>query len=516
VVNLIKKNVAIGIFIILFMSSFISIINANILEQNDELNHLDNEDLLDIKYIKSIAENLSNIVFTEYNESAGELAKGRFFGTKGEHRAAEILFENMSKLGLWTKKEKIENTPSFPELTHFIQTHDYGLKVNNVTIKPWEFHIVPSKLGPRDNPELIDYNFSYECLKVIEMPDNLRPWAFFRKFSDIKEDFVFITETANFIPESESPLERLIYKHINHVRYIGIPSLIKNFFTNIKKDCRYNLLPHWKGTIGYDLNNDTYNMGALQRHQPLIYINGSLGDKIRNDLKNVTIDYHINQSYNDSVVSYNVIGQLNGSDPSKTVLVDCLYDSWWCQGTADSAIGMAMVMGVAKYFVDHNITPKYNIKFVAFGGEEAGLRGAYSYEYVHRDENIIYVFDLNQLGFKQIDPKLDLTLIGSKLPFLFKVWNIAKNTDYVKKVDNTAGIEPLWMPIGTPSDDRPFAMSIFRPCCKTVCFIKLYYWVLHHRDGQKHKEGDVMKYFYNDDVNATGEIVIKVIKNFCA
>jgi hypothetical protein len=173
---------------------------------------------------------------------------------------------------------------------------------------------------------------------------------------------------------------------------------------------------------------------------------------------------------------------------------------------------MAMVLAVAKYFKDHNITPKYNIKFIGFGGEEVGLRGAFSYEYAHKDENIIYVIDLNQIGFRQEEPRLALEIIFNKLLFGKKIWKIAKKTDYVNKVGNTADIKSSWFPMGASSDDKAFAMS--RPfLCKTVCFIKGYYWVLHHRDGQNHQEGDVLKYFDWDDVNATGEIVLNVIKN---
>jgi len=70
-----------------------------------------NESVVDIEYIYNITKALSYIIFTEYDESAGEIAKGRAFGTKGEWRAADILYENMTKLGLYTKKEKIENLP---------------------------------------------------------------------------------------------------------------------------------------------------------------------------------------------------------------------------------------------------------------------------------------------------------------------------------------------------------------------------------------------------------------------
>jgi len=64
--------------------------------------------------------------------------------------------------------------------------------------------------------------------------------------------------------------------------------------------------------------------------------------------------------------------------------------------------------------------------------------------------------------------------------------------------------------MGAPSDDQPFARN--RPSCKTVCFLKGLNWILHHRDGINHTEGDVLKYFNWTDVNATGEIILNITK----
>ena len=50
---------------------------------------------IDYDYIYNVTENLSNIIFTSYDEENGELAKGRFFGTKGEWDAANYLADEM-------------------------------------------------------------------------------------------------------------------------------------------------------------------------------------------------------------------------------------------------------------------------------------------------------------------------------------------------------------------------------------------------------------------------------------
>lgn len=517
--NLFKKGLIYATIILFFGTSFIPSINGNDEEINGINNNSDyqtissiiNKSVLDLQYIYNITENLSYIIFTEYNESSGEIAKGRAFGTKGEHKAAEILYDNMTKLGLYTTMEQIQNIekigrPKLSKLTHNIEILEYGLKINDETIV--DFHITPSTKGPRENSKQLDYNFSYKGLKVYLKPKFLLPWRIKHLLSE-KEDFVFIEQETAFNPDLQLPLIKFLSRFFSP---LSRPLLFGPGLIKYKPEMTrwYYFLPHCKGVIRYDNNKDTYNQGSAGAKIPIIYINGTMGKKILEDLEHASVDFYINQRYNDSVISYNVIGQLNGTNPNKTVIVDCLYDSWWTQGTADAAIGMAMVLGIAKYFVDNNIKPTYNIKFIGFGGEEAGVKGAFYYEAAHKNENIIYVIDLNQIGFWQNGPRLTLNVICNKLSFLRDIWKIVEKTDYKEITKDTADIKPVWMPLGAPSDDQAFA--IYRPGVKTVCFLKDTGWLFHHRDGLGHTEGDVLKYFDWDDVNATGQIVLNVTK----
>jgi len=515
---LFRKCLTFGVALLVIWTIAVPSINGRLQEKNSVRNDstyqthnpLSDQSILDSRYIYNISKALSNIIFTEYNESAGELAKGRFFGTKGEHKAAEILYENMTELGLYTKLEQIQNIkkflkPKLSQLTHKIEILEYGLKINNETVA--DFHIAPSKNGPRCDPENLDYNFSYKGLKIYEKPKFLLPWRIKHLLSE-KEDFVFIEQSKAFNPDLRPLFMKILSKFIDPMRKPMMFGL-KILKHNPDQERLFRFFPHCKGIISYDFNMNTYNQGCAGASIPIIYINGTIGKKILDDLEHATVDFYINQCYNDSVVSYNVIGQLNGTNPNKTVIIDCLYDSWWTQGTADAAIGMAMVLGVAKYFVDNNIKPKYNLKFIGFAGEEIGLRGAKYYEAAHPDENIIYVVDLNQICFWQDGPRLTLNVICNKLSFMREIWKVVEKTDYKEITKDTADIKPLWMPTGAPSDDQAF---VKRPRCKTVCFLKDTGWLYHHRDGLNHLEGDVMKYFDWDDVNATGEIVLNVTK----
>ncbi|MCX6666610.1 MAG: M28 family peptidase, partial [Euryarchaeota archaeon] len=211
---------------------------------------------------------------------------------------------------------------------------------------------------------------------------------------------------------------------------------------------------------------------------------------------------YINQQYNESVESYNVIGTIPGEDTSKTFIISSLYDSWWDQGTADSAIGMGMLLAIAKYFKDNDITPKYNLKFIAFGGEEYGYLGAYSYQSRHSSETIAGVVDLNQIGFTQNDPPLKMNLCSNKFLLKYMLNTIAEKSDYVEA--SNIDLNTWFMPLGSPSNDKPFAIDrMFLPRCRTVGFIKDTGW---------HTEGDVMKYFDWTDVNATTDLVYNTTK----
>lgn len=505
--HILRKSLVLALAFLFFGYSLLSNISKG--EKTASSEWISEGSGLDVPYVYNITKALSDIIYTEYDKESGEIAKGRWFGTKGEHKAAEILYENMTKLGLYSWKEQIKNIidwkrPQLASLTSDIETLGYGLKINGKPAQ--DFYISSTSKGPREDPNQIDYNFSYKSLKVIKMPKIVIPFMFSKFFG---EDFVFIEQENAFNPDLWPPLKKVLGKFINGIRR---PMLFGwSILNNIEMKDWYYKIPNLKGIIKYDFNEDAHNFGAIKKALPIIFVNGTVGNEILDNIDDVTIDFYLEQKKNDSIVSYNVIGQLNGTDPTKTVIVDCLYDSVWCQGTADAAIGMAMVLGVAKYFKDNNITPKYNIKFIGFCGEENGLRGALYYEAAHKDENIIYVIDLNQVGFRQDGRKLTLELIGNKLPFLKEIWQIAKKTDYVTRNNNTTYIAPLWMPPGAPSDDQIFAL--FRPSCKTICFLKDTCWFLHHRDGLNHMEGDSIKYFDPVDVAVTGEIVLNVAKH---
>ena len=498
-----RKYCTLLLTFIILSSSFSFIVSGK-----NKSNFLYEYEHLDNNYIYNITKALSNIIFTEYNESAGEIAKGRAYGTKGEHKAAEILYENMSKLGLYTYKEQISNTKRYPKLTHELEIVDYFLKINNKTV---DSYIAPVWIKTSENNYNINHTYNYSNLKVVRAPIVPSLYILKQKIKRELEPFVIILEDKAFYPKN--PILKLFPIFDNfYFNYYGV-TMGRKLATLAYYSLWNKYMKNCKGIILYDFNKDCHDMFFLKNMNsiPIIFINGTNGNEILNDIKNTRIDFMLKQRLNTSTVSYNVIGQLNATNPENdTVIIDCLYDSWWCQGTADSAIGMSMVLAIAKYFKENNITPKYNLKFIGFGGEEHGFcAGSKYYEDFHSDEKIKYVIDLNQLGFWQENDKLKLDIIANKLDFLKEIWDIVKQSNYGERVNSSEKAVPILLIDGGPSNSQPFAK---RGNIKTVCFLKDSGWKLHHRDGLNHTEGDVIKYFDPEDVNVTGEIILNVVK----
>ena len=82
-----KKSLTIGIIFLFIGTGVLPNICGHVTKtdniiRNSSTQHYSlssNNDALDVQYIYNITEALSNIIFTEYDEENGEIAKGRFF-----------------------------------------------------------------------------------------------------------------------------------------------------------------------------------------------------------------------------------------------------------------------------------------------------------------------------------------------------------------------------------------------------------------------------------------------------
>jgi carboxypeptidase Q len=96
------------------------------------------------------------------------------------------------------------------------------------------------------------------------------------------------------------------------------------------------------------------------------------------------------------VESFNVVGELRGSErPQEIVLVGCHFDSWDPgTGASDDAVGCIVTWEAARLMKKLNIRPRRTVRVVLFTNEENGLRGGNAYRDAHAKEAANHVFAL--------------------------------------------------------------------------------------------------------------------------
>ena len=596
---------------VLLVESMLVMTSIIIVTNNDDVlaNQEPENDMFDFQLIHDVTQYLSWRINQSYDIEHGELAKGRYFGSKGEHDAAEYIARKMGDFGLidlnysalsyrqqigedynnsleildrnltlhhgnetkylndfyispqWGIKkplqpydyENLSQNHSYTNLQiSFLPIFNWSIIFDdflNITLTQEFFDDLLDNETPQDEDQFDDYlttlfenYYNFTFLDILDHPENATalPWYDESLFNYTTDDYVAIAENPGFNPNmsylpSLELLEKIVHYASNWLSEraseygydIGTVQINElqpwwHFIKSAKKRFIAGILcalPRCKGIILFDSNNDSFDSNPNNKIAiPVIYINGTLGNQINQSREDYRIDFRLNQSWNDSVESYNVIGQINGSDPNKTILIECLYDSLWCQGTADSAIGCGMVLALAKYMkqleTQQGIIPKQNVRFILFGGEEAGIRGAEYYEN-QSDENITTVIDLNQLGFDQRAPPVSLIMnvATNKLWFKPILQDITDITDYMGRENDNTQFRVSWTPIGSLSDEQAFAKKfIGRPFLKTVMFLKDMNWTRHHRDGENHTTGDTMDYYDQDDIELTMEMIWNVTR----
>jgi aminopeptidase YwaD len=147
----------------------------------------------------------------------------------------------------------------------------------------------------------------------------------------------------------------------------------------------------------------TWSVSQSHYDIPVITI---LKNKFPAKAKNISI--HIAQKFVEQHQTQNVIGVINGSANTDTFFVlTAHYDhlgqmgkKTFFPGANDNASGTSMLLNLAKYFAMREHKPKYNLMFIAFAGEEAGLVGSkyYTEHPLFSLEKIKFLINLDLLG----------------------------------------------------------------------------------------------------------------------
>ncbi len=103
------------------------------------------------------------------------------------------------------------------------------------------------------------------------------------------------------------------------------------------------------------------------------------------------LQFHVrvNAKWLPDVLSYNVIGEIKGTErPDEIILVGGHLDSWDIgEGAHDDGAGCVQSMEVLRMMKAMNYAPKRTIRAVLFMNEENGLRGATKYAEVAKQRN---------------------------------------------------------------------------------------------------------------------------------
>jgi len=102
----------------------------------------------------------------------------------------------------------------------------------------------------------------------------------------------------------------------------------------------------------------------------------------------VRLRLRMEAKFESDVESFNVVGEIKGSEkPDEIVLVGGHFDSWDPgTGASDDAVGCVVTWEAARLMKKLNIRPKRTVRVVLFTNEENGTRGGNGYRDQHAQE----------------------------------------------------------------------------------------------------------------------------------
>lgn len=119
--------------------------------------------------------------------------------------------------------------------------------------------------------------------------------------------------------------------------------------------------------------------------------------------KDLSFYYKMNCRNYDDVQSYNVIGEIKGTEkPEEVIVVGGHLDSWDLgDGAHDDGAGVVQSMEVLRLLKETGLKPKRTVRVVLFMNEENGLRGGNKYAEVAKEngENHIFALESDSGGF---------------------------------------------------------------------------------------------------------------------
>lgn len=263
---------------------------------------------------------------------------GRGYVNKGDSLAAEFIVAEFKKIGLKPLKKSY-----FQSFKLDVNTFPNKMSIqhNGRTLTPGVHYLVdPASAGGKLelHPKLIPIETALNVEKLIEE---------IKSISNGKE---YNAIALNFVNLSADTLKKV---------------------AGLKEELA-GMMP----VIEITNQKFTWSVSDQQLKNPLIQIQDSIFSKTSSFT--ISIDVQLIKNY----TSRNVFAYLPAKKKSKkTVVYTAHYDhlgrmgaETYFPGANDNASGTAMLLSMAKYFKENPVD--YNILFIAFAGEEAGLLGS--------------------------------------------------------------------------------------------------------------------------------------------
>lgn len=263
---------------------------------------------------------------------------GRGYVNKGDSLAAEFIVAEFKKIGLKPLKKSY-----FQSFKLDVNTFPNKMSIqhNGRTLTPGVHYLVdPASAGGKLelHPKLIPIETALNVEKLIEE---------IKSISNGKE---YNAIALNFVNLSADTLKKV---------------------AGLKEELA-GMMP----VIEITNQKFTWSVSDQQLKNPLIQIQDSIFSKTSSFT--ISIDAQLIKNY----TSRNVFAYLPAKKKSKkTVVYTAHYDhlgrmgaETYFPGANDNASGTAMLLSMAKYFKENPVD--YNILFIAFAGEEAGLLGS--------------------------------------------------------------------------------------------------------------------------------------------
>ncbi len=143
----------------------------------------------------------------------------------------------------------------------------------------------------------------------------------------------------------------------------------------------------------------SYGTISKSQYIPAAAISTNASELLSKSLKNNPhLKFFLKQSCQtlDDVLSYNVIGEIKGSErPENIMVVGGHLDSWdLADGSQDDGAGVVQSMEVMNIFKNMGYKPKNTLRVVLFMNEENGGKGGKKYEELAQADNENHIFAL--------------------------------------------------------------------------------------------------------------------------